>query len=188
MPQDSPAYPQHILPGAPVTQKGVTLRSPAFERPDLLGSLLLPAQRTGGGSVLVYEGTIAGRAGGSGGVPLLAHLLFSFVPAVVGALDDILGHVARAPAERYRRRQGHGSEHDQERWRSEFDRDLKLRQRGEDCVHHDGSLGDGAEDVDACSASDQTSHELGKESCQYQDQYRSYDVRDVGYELGKDGG
>src|SRR5215204_2196016 len=65
-----PHTPQHILPGAPVTQKGGTPKSPAFERPDLLGSLLLPAQRTGGGSVLVYEGTIAGRADGSGGVVL----------------------------------------------------------------------------------------------------------------------
>src|SRR5919107_2010520 len=97
------------------------------------------ADRAGGGAC---------GGDGEGGVRICGadallplYALPGFAAAVVGPLDDGLGHVAGAPAERYGRRQRHTSEHDQERGRRELDGYSELRERREDRVDDDRRLG-----------------------------------------------
>jgi len=98
-----------------------------YPRPDgSLSSLALPALHAArGGPIAVVTG---GAAAGN------------LAAAVVGFLDDVLGDVACAPAERYGGGEGHGAKDDEERGRGERHRDAELGEGGEGRIEDDDGV------------------------------------------------
>src|SRR5918997_1009631 len=108
------------------------------------------------------------------------------VATVAGLLEDLAGYLHAADPERYRRRQCHRPQQDQERVRRQLHRYPKLRQRREGRINDDRVTSDARQQITARRTPHDPRNEISQQRRQDQDQDGGYDARDVGYQLPQD--